>query len=62
MHDYMIIAFENLSGTMFHFVGICHICWVAAAQTVTSPILVPLLLRFGWHQKTHHKDKARELK
>lgn len=62
MHDYMIIAFENVSGTMIRSVGICHICWVAVVQTVTSPILVPPLVRSGWHQKTNHGDKAREMK
>lgn len=62
MHDYMIIAFVNVSGSMIRSVGICHICWVAVAQTVTSPILVPLLLRFGWHRKTNHGDGAREMK
>lgn len=62
MHDYMITAFENVSGSMIRSVGRCHICWVAVAQTVTSPILVPLLVRFGWHRKTNHGDKAREMK
>lgn len=62
MHDYMIIAFENVLGSTIWSVGICRICWVAVAQTVTSPILVPLLLRFGWHRKTNHGDKAREMK
>lgn len=58
----MIIAFENVSGTMIQSVGIRHICWVAAAQTVTSPVLVPLLVRFGWHQKTNQGNKPREIK
>lgn len=55
----MIIAFENVSGTMIQPVGICHICWVAAAQTVTLPVLVPLLVRIGWHQKTNLGNKPR---
>lgn len=62
MHDCMIIAFKKISEAMIQSVGTCHYCRVAAAQTVTSPVLVPLLVRFGWHQKTIHGDKPREMK
>lgn len=62
MHDCMIIAFKKISEATVQSVGTCHFCWVAAAQTVTSPALVPLLVRFGWHQKTIQGDEPREVK
>lgn len=56
MHDCMITAFKKISEAMIQSVGTCHFCWVAAVQTVTSAVLVPLLVSFGWHQRTIDGD------
>lgn len=47
----MIIASEKVSATIIQSVGTRRVRRVAAAQTVTSPALVPLLVRSGRHQK-----------
>lgn len=59
MHDYSFKCYFHL--VINQFVGIYRICWVAATQTLTSDILVPLLFKFTWHHKTIQEVYAKKI-